>query len=156
MPAARLYVLRNMPAVLQRPGWGFGLATTSTMNIVVPYMSIRSPGWSTPTLAASAQASIVPAARACRPVYPSVGPLPPIQYRRPRRPQQARKLEARSYLARPFLYPAVLLQVVERVALARRVVVEHILSCKTVNNEGACHEDVPRLLPYVRLVPAQP
>ena len=62
MPAARLYVPRKTPAVLQRPGWGLGLVTTSTRNIVVPYISIRSPGWSTPTLAASAQASIVPAA----------------------------------------------------------------------------------------------
>ncbi|HEY7049138.1 MAG TPA: hypothetical protein VH373_18105 [Jatrophihabitantaceae bacterium] len=34
---------------------------TLTRNMVVPYMSMRSPGAATPTLTASAQASIVPA-----------------------------------------------------------------------------------------------
>ncbi len=41
-------------------GSGTGFAVTWTMNMVVPYMTIMSPGAFTPTLMASAVASIVP------------------------------------------------------------------------------------------------
>src|SRR5258707_4436381 len=51
-----------MPAVLHKEGYTSASRCTSTKNSVVPYMSIISPGSLTPTLSASDQASIVPAA----------------------------------------------------------------------------------------------
>jgi hypothetical protein len=62
IPAARLRVPGATPFVAHSPGCERTSSTTPTMNIVVPYMSIVSPGARTPTLAASAHASIVPAA----------------------------------------------------------------------------------------------
>ena len=61
IPAARVRLPGRSPAVPHIVGSGRSCATASTMNIVVPYMSIVSPGSRTPTLSASAQASMVPA-----------------------------------------------------------------------------------------------
>ena len=60
MPPARTLVPENGPAVLQRFDDGRGSPTISMVRAVVPYMTIRSPGSRTPTLAASDQASTVP------------------------------------------------------------------------------------------------
>jgi hypothetical protein len=60
-PAAYVHVPSKTPWVLQRLASGLNSRAISTMNIVVPYMSIVSPGSRTPALSASAQASIVPA-----------------------------------------------------------------------------------------------
>jgi hypothetical protein len=46
----------------QRLGFAWVSVNTSTMDMVVPYMSIMSPGSRTPTLIASDQGSMVPAA----------------------------------------------------------------------------------------------
>jgi hypothetical protein len=50
-----------MPLVVHSAGWVWNPARFCTKNIVDPYISIRSPGWRTPALNASAQASTVPA-----------------------------------------------------------------------------------------------
>src|SRR5258706_14805079 len=78
IPAARLYVPSYAPTVLHSDGDGCGWAATLTRNIVVPYMSMRSPGSLTPTLTASAQASMVPATTgtpAGRPVSAAPSPV---------------------------------------------------------------------------------
>ena len=61
MPAARLRVPSKAPTVPHSGGDDTGVATVPMRNIVVPYMSIRSPGLWASTLIASAHASIVPA-----------------------------------------------------------------------------------------------
>ena len=60
MPAARVYVPGQVPHVPQSPGCGRGSVSTCTRNMVVPYMTMASPGSRTPTLVASAHASMVP------------------------------------------------------------------------------------------------
>jgi len=62
IPAARLWVPGKTPDVPHSLAWVLGSLSTSTMNRVVPYISIRSPGSRTPALKASDQASIVPVA----------------------------------------------------------------------------------------------
>lgn len=61
IPAASEYVPGNAPCVVQSPVCGRGSARTWIRNTVVPYITIVSPGSRTPTEAASAQASTVPA-----------------------------------------------------------------------------------------------
>ncbi len=60
MPPARLRVPSNAPTVPHSSGMVMRSAIVLTRNIVVPYMSMRSPGCCAPTLTASVQASIVP------------------------------------------------------------------------------------------------
>ena len=62
-PAANVGAPRVRPIVYQSADRGRGSAATWTMNIVVPYISIVSPGSWTPTLKASTQASTEPATR---------------------------------------------------------------------------------------------
>src|SRR6187402_1539162 len=74
MPAARLWVPANAPTVPHSGGAETGAVTVATRNIVVPYISIRSPGLWAATLMASAHASTVPVVTgmpAGRPVSPA-------------------------------------------------------------------------------------
>jgi hypothetical protein len=61
MPPSMLYRPGSANAVAHIRGSGTGSPVTWMKNIVVPYMTIMSPGSTTPTLTASAAASIVPA-----------------------------------------------------------------------------------------------
>src|SRR5665647_1565303 len=60
MPPARLWVPSNAPTVPHMSSLVTRSGTVAIRNIVVPYMSIRSPGFCASTLTASDQASIVP------------------------------------------------------------------------------------------------
>jgi hypothetical protein len=60
MPPARLRVPGKAPTVPHIAGLVSGRSTVAMRNIVVPYISIRSPGRWAPTLTASVHASIVP------------------------------------------------------------------------------------------------
>ena len=62
MPPARLYCPATRPVVPHMLGWRTRWVVLPTRNIVVPYMSIRSPGRTAPTESPSAHASIVPTA----------------------------------------------------------------------------------------------
>lgn len=61
MPPARVSTSCSTPAVVHscRCAWTF--SSICTKNMVEPYISMKSPGWRTPALNPSAQASTVPA-----------------------------------------------------------------------------------------------
>src|SRR5579862_3550709 len=61
IPAASVRVPISTPCVVQSSGLAVVVSPTRTMKIVDPYITIRSPSARTPTLNASAQASMVPA-----------------------------------------------------------------------------------------------
>ncbi|MNT53919.1 hypothetical protein D3C72_1910390 [compost metagenome] len=62
MPAARLNCPSYAPATVHTRGSGVGWSCTRTKKVVLPYITIRSPGATAPTLIASLSASTAPTA----------------------------------------------------------------------------------------------
>ena len=157
MPAATVNEHGSTPAVVHSPGCAIACSSTWTKNIVEPYISIRSPGSRTPALNASAHASTVPALTG----VPSAqaGLLGRRGADRPDglpRPGEPRQLESRRDLLRPVGRPAPRVQVVERVALARRVVVEHVLARQPRHHERVRAVPAAGALPDLGLVAPDP
>src|SRR5258705_3561320 len=73
IPPARLRVPRNAPTVPHIDGVVSGRSTVAMRNMVLPYISIRSPGFCASTLTASVHASIEPVITGTPAAMPATG-----------------------------------------------------------------------------------
>ena len=157
MPAASVWLPGSTPQVAHSSGCAAKPRVTWTRNIVEPYMSIRSPGRRTPTLNASAHASIVPAQTgvpAGRPVSAAAAAVtcPAISAGHARRGAG----QVPGDLLIPGAEPRSRVNVVERVALARGVVVKDVLAGELPHDVGVRVEPARGARPGVGLVAPRP
>ncbi len=123
----------------------------------MPYMTITSPGSRTPTLVASAHASTVPAVTGSpcgRPV--SRGGVGGDGADDLGRPGQLGQRQPGRHGGGPVAGPVQRVLVVHGVALARRVVVEHVAAGEPVDQVRARHQQHLGALVHLRLVPGEP
>ena len=128
MPPARLRVPSNAPTVPHSGGDETGAVTVEIRNIVVPYISIRSPGLCASTLIASAHASMVPAVTGMPAGRPVAAAADSVIVPATVSDQASRGGSIAPAISPPRFVPFVRTGVVERHRLTGRMMVEHVFA----------------------------